>query len=597
MRILMAYRDIAHTHIDRNRYDVRCVMHGRDGATPPQTIAEMLEQCPPGWKPDVYYHAAAGNNPLPADIEMFPGLLVCDVQDWDRRARATWGGVGFFDLALTDRNGCKLLRSWGYENVHFARLYSLKSDDYGLLPAMRRDIDILFIGSLASHVWTERNRWLDRVARLAERHTIVITEGKFGEDYVRLNNRAKIVFNRSVRGETNARAYEAVLCGALVFHESENDETREIFEDEVHAVYYDDTNLETRLEHYLTHEDERARIAEAGRQKVLAEHTETAHLHTLFEMLKQHLDTRYRPYASLPSTERNARKALQIFGGASPAAVPQALAYLDRAQRLGDDPAPVLTAKAALLGWQADRIGGDNRLAMLEQARELAQKAVQASRNALFARLTLGILQLTCSALAHGRFVPDDPAVKQGRMLLGATAGESATQRNKISDTLELPLCGLIYPRWGDAFDGIIEEAFRHKETDETAWKRGMLEAIAWQSYTSFSDIMAGSGRIDEAYQNAEKATELRPEQAETWFRCGLYAAMAGRLQAAADYYRTGLELTPLAHEVWGNYAALLVNTGQRAEAEDYVAERLTVIKAIPTLESARQSLVQAMGR
>src|SRR5687767_3669053 len=113
MRILMAYRDITHTHIDRSRYDVRCVMRGRDGVNLPQTIAEMLEQCPPGWKPDVYYHAAVGHHPLPSDIEMFPGLLVCDVQDWDRRARATWAGVGFFDLALTERNGCDLLRSWG----------------------------------------------------------------------------------------------------------------------------------------------------------------------------------------------------------------------------------------------------------------------------------------------------------------------------------------------------------------------------------------------------------------------------------------------------------------------------------------------------
>lgn len=234
---------------------------------------------------------------------------------------------------------------------------------------------------------------------------------------------------------------------------------------------------------------------------------------------------------------------------------------------------------------------------MLEKAKEFAQQAVEASRNNLFSRLTLGVLNLTCSALTHGRFVLEDPAVKQGRMLLGATASESVALRNTRPDTLELPLYGMVYPRWGDAFDGIIEEAFRHKEADETTWKRGMLEAIAWQSYTSFSDIMAAAGRIDEACQNAEKATGLCPAQADTWFRRGLYAAMAGRLQAAAEYYRTGLELTPLAHEVWGNYASLLVNTGRRTEAQAYIAERLTILKAIPTLESARAGLMQAVGR
>lgn len=597
MRILMAYRDITHTHIDRDRYDVRCVMHGRDGANPPQTIAEMLEQCPPGWKPDVYYHAAVGHHPLPSDIEMFPGLLVCDVQDWDRRGRATWAGVGFFDLALTEKTGCDLLRSWGYENAHFARLYSLKSDDYRLLPDTRRDIDILFIGSLGSHVWAERNRWLDRVARLADRYNVVITEGKFGEDYVRLNNRAKIVFNRSVRGETNARAYEAALCGALVFHESENAETRESFEDGIHAVYYDDANLESLLEYYLTHEEERARIAEAGRQKVLAEHTETAHLHTIFALLEQNLDTRYRPYASLPSTERNGRKALQIFGGAYPAAVPQALAYLNKAQRLSDNPAPVLTAKAALLGWQADLMGGENRLSMLIAAREFAQQAVETSRHDVFSQVTLAVLALTCSALRHRRFVSDDPDVQTSQRLLILAAMDSANLSQMMPDTLELPLVGMVYPRWGDAFDGIIEEAYRSKDADEIAWKRGMLQAVAWQCFLSASDMTAATQDYQLACEWATHATELRPEQAETWFRRGLYAALAGKLDEAAGYYQRGLRITPLASDVWGNYVSLLVNTGRRAEAEAYVAERLTVIKAIPTLESARAGLMAALGR
>jgi len=41
----------------------------------------------------------------------------------------------------------------------------------------------------------------------------------------------------------------------------------------VECVVYDDDTLEQVLEHYLTHEDERARIAEAGRARCKHPHS------------------------------------------------------------------------------------------------------------------------------------------------------------------------------------------------------------------------------------------------------------------------------------------------------------------------------------
>ncbi|MCS6776627.1 MAG: glycosyltransferase [Chloroherpetonaceae bacterium] len=593
MRILMGYRDITHTHIDRSRYDVRCVMPTREGEPVP-SIAAMLEQCPPGWKPDVYYHAAVGHHPLPADIDVFPGLLVCDVQDWDRRARACWAGVGFFDLAFSDTGGCALLRSWGYQNAHFARLYSLRSDEFRLLPDTHRDIDVLFVGSFGSPVWSDRNRWLHRVARLADRYRVVITQGRHGAEYVRLNNRARIVFNRSVRGETNARVYEAALCGALVFMERENEETHQILEEGVHAVYYDAASLEALLEHYLQHEEERARIAMAGRQRILEEHTETAHLHTLFAQIEQHLQTRYRPYTSLPSVERHARKALQIFAGAYPAAVPMALACLDRARRIGHTPAQWLTARAALMAWQADTLGGASRLSMLEEARQLAAQAVQSPGNSLFDWLTYGTLCLVCSGLRHGQFTPDDPDVATGREMLERVRAHCQL-RLYNPEALDVSYHGMVYPHWGDLFDGFQDRAFRHRGVDDTAWKREMLQAILWQCCVSLSDLAAGMQDWRQAEELAGCASEVHPDQSETWFRQGLYAAMGGRLENAAAYYRQGLDVAPLTPEMWENYVSLLVRTGQRARAEAFVAECLTVLRAVPGMDDTGQHLVQAL--
>ena len=70
--------------------------------------------------------------------------------------------------------------------------------------------------------------------RLSNRYKVVIAIGHYGEHYTRLTNRAKIVFNRSVNGCTKQRAYDGPACGALVFNESENEEVRAAFEEDVH---------------------------------------------------------------------------------------------------------------------------------------------------------------------------------------------------------------------------------------------------------------------------------------------------------------------------------------------------------------------------
>ena len=200
LRILIGHQDTELAHYDTSRYDVRFVRYGRDGETPPRTIAEMLEQCPPGWKPDVYYHASLVHFPVPADIEAFDGLTATNIQDWHRGGRAVWAGVGFFDLVATELNASRLLEAGGYQNAHYARFWGVNPDVHRILPDMQsreRDIDVLFIGSLNAAVWEERNRWLDRLARLSDKYRVVIAIGHYGEHYTRLTNRAKIVFNRS----------------------------------------------------------------------------------------------------------------------------------------------------------------------------------------------------------------------------------------------------------------------------------------------------------------------------------------------------------------------------------------------------------------
>src|SRR5207247_8734530 len=103
----------------------------------------------------------------------------------------------------------------------------------------------------------ERLPGLPPLPRLRPRWNVVSGTNLPRHAYREQLRRAKIAFNRSTRGEANMRAFEAVACGALLFQEASNREVPALFRPGQECVLYDHDNLEERLEHFLTHEDER----------------------------------------------------------------------------------------------------------------------------------------------------------------------------------------------------------------------------------------------------------------------------------------------------------------------------------------------------
>jgi hypothetical protein len=180
-------------------------------------------------------------------------------------------------LVLTDRAGVEVMARAGMDHARYANLYGcerdfLNADKPPVMPwritESKRDIDVLFVGNLHPAVQRERLPWLGRISRLAERWNVVIRMGAFGNDYRHLLSHARIVFNRSIRGECNRRVFEGAAAGALLFQEDGNREVPEYFSDRRECVYYNSVNLESLLIYYLEHEDERRAIAEAARAKV-----------------------------------------------------------------------------------------------------------------------------------------------------------------------------------------------------------------------------------------------------------------------------------------------------------------------------------------
>ena len=239
---------------------------------------------PVDWNPDfvvLYLPYSA----IPACLWSAPVPVIGLAPDWNLLWRSYRHQLPGCDLIFTDTSGVEALRAEGITNVRAANLFGLEraflehpwADE-------ARDIDILFVGNLSGAVQRERLPWLGVVAsgewRVAgvvvsgewrgvrDKRSVVIQQGVFGEEYRKLLGRARIVFNRSIRGECNKRTFEAAAAGALLFQEAGNREVGDYFRDRQECVFYTEDNLEELLEYYLEHEDERRLIAEAARLKV-----------------------------------------------------------------------------------------------------------------------------------------------------------------------------------------------------------------------------------------------------------------------------------------------------------------------------------------
>lgn len=84
---------------------------------------------------------------------------------------------------------------------------------------------------------------------------------------------SKIIFNISIKDDVNMRVFEALATGSLLLT-NYLPTLPELFEDRTHLVMYKDLDEAVKLAHYyLKHDKEREKIAQAGMELCLKEHT------------------------------------------------------------------------------------------------------------------------------------------------------------------------------------------------------------------------------------------------------------------------------------------------------------------------------------
>jgi glycosyltransferase involved in cell wall biosynthesis/predicted Zn-dependent protease len=319
----------ADQHLHSLRQAGQCRTFGPEGTDlviqPRDTWERLCSRLPPDWRPD-FVALYLPYTLIPPCLWTAPVPLVGLAADWNLNWHTYRRCLRYCDLILTDTPGVEVLVRAGLGYGRVGNLFGLErgflEEPIGEGP---RDIDILFVGNVQPAVQRERLPWLARLARLGERWRVAIQTNIHGPDYRALLRRARIVFNRSIRGECNRRAFEAASQGALLFQEADNREVAAYLRDRQECVYYTAANLEALLEHYLTHEEERQALADAAHGRVAAYGFAALWKQALQCLEEEWPDlverARVRPHCSLRD-ELHVRTRQVIGGGSDPALVP-----------------------------------------------------------------------------------------------------------------------------------------------------------------------------------------------------------------------------------------------------------------------------------
>lgn len=182
-----------------------------------------------------------------------------------------------FDRCLQKALRCDMIFSAQKDGVEKFHNHGINAEwlplacdpDLHRLHQVGKKFDWCFVGHL---IGNERQSHLNR---LQQEFTNGFVGQRFFEEMAVTYSQSRVVFNRSIENDINMRVFEALACGSLlVTNDLAANGLSELFQPGIHLVTYQtEQELIDRVRYFLIHDEERERIAEAGRTEVLAKHT------------------------------------------------------------------------------------------------------------------------------------------------------------------------------------------------------------------------------------------------------------------------------------------------------------------------------------
>ncbi|MFP4501914.1 MAG: glycosyltransferase [Candidatus Hydrogenedentota bacterium] len=283
----------------------------------------LLQGVPKDFDPDFYLWIDSGPKTVLPGTAGYPKLKACYLIDTHIAPDLRLEMARHFNITfLAQKAQVKPFQQAGIKHALWIPLACCP--ELHDLPEMPRTYDIAYVGSFSTEEDSRRQQLLNTVAARYPNHYI----GRaWPHEMARIYAQAKIVVNTCVNEDVNMRVFEALAAGALLITDPAVGLT-DLFRDREHLVIYQSSSeLFDLIDYYLTHEDERHRIAMQGQEEVLAAHT---YDHRVESMIR-HIHTRFGPVASkpeiaydaanyyecarpelLPFVPRNARRLLDV---------------------------------------------------------------------------------------------------------------------------------------------------------------------------------------------------------------------------------------------------------------------------------------------
>lgn len=561
-------RIFAEQNLARQRREGQCLTFDLEGSAdivihPGDNWEDVCGRLPPDWRPDVLVLTLAYTT-VPAALWSAPVPVVVLATDLDLLWHYYRRQLRRCELVLADAPAVEVLSREGICHARVANLsgYPMRLQD-APPPDSPRDIDILFVGNLNPAVQGERAPWLARLARLGQRHRVVIETSIFGDAYQQLLERARIVFNRSRRGEANRRAFEAIAAGALLFQEAENHELPALLCDRQECVYYTAGNLETLLSYYLEHEDERLTIASAGRAAAGQYTFENlwagivADIESDLAALQKRVPQRAQPQPFEDLLSRCWQALASTAEGD-----PSLLADLQRALQDQPEAASLHNALGLALTRIVPRQGLKKTTA--EIVVEPFRRAVNVEPEHALARLNLA------EALAlSGHTAAAIDQARQALAVLGSTVAESSLAGQDPH-----------FPPGYDVFRLEWERAAWHHAGDRAVEEQPKKQLLHWRLHTLLAEL---TGDLAHGYE----AWLARPDLPAAGATLGRVLAENNHPAEALPYLRQALERNP-----WDRAAAralfhTLAATGAYREQQNLIEERRLLSQAAPRILEA----------
>ncbi len=246
----------------------------------PETTLESLARLS-GFTPDLFlYIEPLGLIPRGMEKAPFPTVcLLCDTHcDLELRLRL----ARFFDhVFLYQCNYLKYFNEHPPGHVHW-HPYACDLEFFHPLN-VQRDLDVAFIGKAHTE---ERQRIL---STLQETYRINKQRYYWQQDISGIYSRAKIVLNLPIADDLNFRTFEALSCGALLLTRRIKNGQEKLFQEGLHyAAFADERELFSKVDYYLSHENERTVIAAAGLEEVRRCHRLEQRIPEILDAVNQH---------------------------------------------------------------------------------------------------------------------------------------------------------------------------------------------------------------------------------------------------------------------------------------------------------------------